>query len=230
MASTLHGISSMATRAVLGELAASYAESSGVAVHIESVGGVDAAARVAAGEPFDLVFLASDALDKLIHAGHVCAPRVDLVHSAMAVACREGSAAPSISTEEALKAAVRAAPTLGYSTGPSGNHVLRLFERWGLKDELAPKLVQARPGVPVGQLVAAGEAALGFQQLSELLGLPGIWLLGELPAGAAFVTTFSGAVAATSTQPEAAAAVLAAFNAPATASVKRRHGMTPVSP
>jgi molybdate transport system substrate-binding protein len=165
----------MATRQVLGELAQAWQARSGQAVRIESIGGVDAAKRVAAGEPFDVVVLAADAIDKLVAGGHaVAGSRVDLVDSGVAVAVRAGAPRPDISSEEALKRAVLAAPTVGYSTGPSGVALVKLFERWGIAQELQGRLVQATPGVPVGSLVARGEVALGFQQLSELIHLDGI--------------------------------------------------------
>jgi molybdate transport system substrate-binding protein len=217
----------MATRALLADLATVYTAQTGVQVAIESVGGVDAARRVAAGEAFDLVLLASDALDRLATAGHVHPGRTDYVHSPVAVAVPAGAPMPDIASEAALKAAVQAAPTIGYSTGPSGQHLLRLFERWGLAAELASRTVQAQPGVPVGSQVASGEVALGFQQLSELQGLPGITVVGLLPADCAFITTFSGGVAAASAQTDAARAFLAFLDTPSTAPTKQRHGMTP---
>lgn len=223
----LTGISSMATRAVLAELAQGFEARTGVKVAIESVGGVDAAKRVAAGESFDLVLLASDALDKLITAGHVTPGRVDYVHSPVAIAVPAGQPAPDVSSEAALRAAVEAAASIGYSTGPSGQHLMRLFERWGVADALASRTVQAKPGVPVGSQVASGEVSLGFQQLSELQDLPGITIVGLLPPDCAFITTFSGCVANASQQPELAQAFLAHLNTPLTAAIKQRHGMTP---
>lgn len=219
----------MATRALLAELVAAFEAQTGTAVAIESVGGVDAAKRVAAGEAFDLVLLASDALDKLAAAGHVASPRVDYVHSPVAIAVPAGAPLPDVGSEAALKAAVQAAATIGYSTGPSGQHLMCLFERWGLAAELASRTVQAKPGIPVGSQVASGEVALGFQQLSELQGLPGIQIVGLLPADCAFITTFSGCVATASTQPALAQGFLAHLNSAGTAATKQRHGMTPVS-
>lgn len=223
----------MATRALLAELVAGFEARHqahpGMTVAMESVGGVDAARRVAAGEAFDLVLLASDALDKLTAAGQVLPGRVDYVHSPVAIAVRAGAPLPDVGSEAALKAAVQAARTVGYSTGPSGQHLMRLFERWGMADALASRTVQAQPGVPVGSQVASGEVELGFQQLSELQGLPGITIAGLLPPGCDFITTFSGAVAATSTQPDVARQFLAHLNSPGTAAIKQRHGMSPVS-
>ena len=159
----------MATRQVLAQLAQAYEQRSGRPVAIESIGGVDAARRVAAGEAFDFVVLAADAIDKLIGGGSVAAgSRVDLVNSGVAIAVQAGAPQPDVSTEEALKRAVLAAPSVGYSTGPSGTALLKLFERWGIAAQMQERLKQARPGVPVGSMVASGEVALGFQQLSEL--------------------------------------------------------------
>lgn len=228
MVGSLTGISSMATRAVLAALAPAYAQRSGWAVDITSTGGVDAARRVAAGEAFDAVILASDALDRLIAAGHVRAgSRVDIVRSPVALAVRAGAPVPDVSSEAALKAAVLAAPTLGYSTGPSGTHLAALFERWGIADTVRERVVVPPPGVPVGQLVAEGRVALGFQQLSELMHLDGIQLLGLLPPGTEFITTFSGGVATASARPEATQAMLSYMASADTDEPKRAHGMTP---
>jgi molybdate transport system substrate-binding protein len=221
---TITGISSMATRALLAELTTAY----GSQVSIESVGGVDAAKRVAAGEAFDVVVLAADAIDKLIGAGRVLAgSKVDVVHSGVAVAVKAGAAHPDIASEAAVKRAVLDAPTLGYSTGPSGVQLAKLFERWGIAQEIAPRIVQAPPGVPVGTLVARGDVALGFQQLSELMSLQGIDVLGPLPPAIQITTTFSAAVCSGSTQPDAAHALLAFLASPGTAATKQRHGMEP---
>ena len=218
----------MATRQVLAELAAAYRARSGVQVAIESVGGVDAAKRVATGEPFDVVFLASDAIDKLVAGGSaVAGSRVDLVRSDVAVAVKAGSAKPDLSTEEAVKHAVLAAPTIGYSTGPSGTSLLKLFERWGIAKDVQAKIVQAPPGVPVGSLVARGEVALGFQQRSELIHLEGIDVVGGLPEAIQIVTVFSGAVCAASVQPGAVRELLAFMASPEAAEAKRRQGMQP---
>src|SRR5688500_17828190 len=106
MTVSLKGISSMATRQVLGELAQAWQERTGRNVDIESVGGVDAARRVAAGEAFDVVVLAADAIRKLEAGGHVVpGSRVDLVDSGVAIAIRDTAKRIDVSTEEALKAA-----------------------------------------------------------------------------------------------------------------------------
>jgi molybdate transport system substrate-binding protein len=221
----LRAISSMATRQVLAELAERCRAATGTELKIESVGGVDAARRVEAGEAFDLVFLASDAIAKLAAAGHVHAASARaIVDSSVAIAIQAGAPRPDVGSEDALRAAVLAARAIGYSTGPSGTALLKLFERWGIADTVKPRLVQARAGVPVGSLVASGEVELGFQQLSELMHLDGITLLGGMPPGLEITTTFTGAVATKATHP-AAQAVLDFMADPATAELKRRHGM-----
>lgn len=228
MHTPLTGISSMATRQLLSELASDYQQRSGQTVQIESVGGVDAAKRVAAGEVFDVVVLASDAMDKMIAAGHVQADsRVDLVHSGVAVAVRAGAPLPDLSSEAAVRAAVLAAPRLSYSTGPSGVALAQLFERWGIADEIRPRIVTPPPGVPVGSLLAKGEVDLGFQQLSELIHLPGITVVGALPAAIQITTTFTAGVCSTATQPDAARALLAFLASPEAHEAKRRQGMDP---
>ena len=220
----------MATRPLLADLVALYkAQAPGVDVQVESVGGVDAAKRVEAGEAFDGVVLASNAIDKLIASGHVLAgSRADLVHSGVAVAVPAGAPVPDISTEAALKAAILAAPTLGYSTGPSGVQLAKQFESWGIAEQIAPRIVQAKPGVPVGSLVAKGEVSLGFQQLSEMLGVQGITIVGGLPKAVEIITTFSGSVAKACKQADAMRALLTFWQSPACEALKRQHGMEPV--
>jgi len=224
----IQGISSMATRQVLAELVAGFEATSEVSVAIESVGGVDAARRVQAGEAFDVVILASDAIDKLIAAGHLQpGSRVDLVRSGVAAAVREGSPVPDLGSEDAVRSAVLAARSISYSTGPSGVALAKLFERWGITDHIQGRTVQAPPGVPVASLVARGEVELGFQQLSELLGVPGITVAGPLPPAIQITTTFSAGIAVHTAHADAVRAMLVHMTAPAAAEAKRRQGMEP---
>jgi molybdate transport system substrate-binding protein len=223
---TIKGISSMATRQLLAELVVDYKKLSDADISIESVGGIDAAKRVQAGEAFDVVILASDAIDKLIAAGHIDpTSKVNLVNSGVAVAVKAGAAAPDISSEAAVKAAVLAAKTISYSTGPSGVALAKLFERWGIEQQIASRIVQAPPGVPVGSLVAKGEVELGFQQLSELIHLDGISIVGPLPPEIQITTTFSAGVCTASTQADVVNKILAYMASPAAAAAKLRQGM-----
>lgn len=216
----------MATRRLLTELLSGFEAASSLLVSLESVGGVDAAKRVRAGEAFDLVVLAADVIDTLIAERHLRpGSRVDIVTSPVAVAVRAGASRPEIGTADAVKSAVLAARSIGYSTGPSGTYLSKLFERWGIADAVKDRITVATPGVPVGSLVARGDLELGFQQLSELMGVDGIDVVGLLPPDIQYITTFSGGVTSASTQPEAARQLLDFMAAPAVAEIKRRHGM-----
>ena len=218
----------MATRQVLAELVAGFEAASGVSVAIESVGGVDAAKRVQGGETFDVVILAMDAIDKLVASGHLRpGSRVDLVRSGVAVAVRAGAPVPDLDSEDAVRSAVLAARSISYSTGPSGVALATLFERWGITEQLQGRIVQAPPGVPVASLVARGEVELGFQQLSELLGVAGIAIAGPLPAAIQIVTTFSAGIPVHTAHAEAVRALLAYMAAPQATDAKRRQGMEP---
>jgi molybdate transport system substrate-binding protein len=219
-------LSSMATREVLGELARRFALATAQPVSTEAAGGVDVAKRVQAGEALDVVVLASDVIEKLIGEGKLLeASRVDLVKSGVAVAVRAGAALPDISTEDAVKRAVIAAPSVSYSTGPSGVHLEKVFARWGILGEIRPRVVVPRPGVPVASLVASGAAALGFQQLSELQNVAGVTVVGPLPPALQIVTTFSGGISVQCAAPQTARALLDYMASPEALEIKRRYGM-----
>lgn len=220
---SLTGISSMATRALLAELAQVSTAAGGLPVQLQAAGGVDVARRLRAGERFDLVLLAEDALQALAQEGRVGPVRA-FADSCVAAAVPEGAPALPLRDADDLRVAVLAANSIGYSTGPSGAALLALFERWGLMDTLRARLVQAPPGVPVASLVARGAVSLGLQQRSELLGQPGVRLLGDLPAELALTTRFSAALGHEAA--DGAQALLDFICSPATAATKRRHGMT----
>ena len=221
-------ISSMATRELLAELSAAYERASGQGVITAAAGGVDVARRVQAGEAADVVVLASTAIDRLIAAGALLGgSRVDLVKSGVAIAVRTGAPRPDVGSETAVRRAVTAAKSLSYSTGPSGVHLEQLFERWGIMADVRGRIVVPPPGVPVGQLVATGQAEIGFQQLSELMNLAGVDVVGPLPPAIQTLTIFSGGIGARCQSVDAARRLLDYLAAPATAAVKRRHGMEP---
>ena len=222
------GISSMAMRNALAELGVAYEQQSGQSVAIVLAGGVDAARRVADGEAFDFVVLAADAIEQLAAGGRVDPrSRTDLARSAVAMAVTAGAMRPDVSSESAIRDAVLRARSIGYSTGPSGAHLVRLFERCGIADAIAPRIVQASPGVPVGTLIARGDVDLGFQQLSELMHLPGIDVIGLLPVEIQVETVFSAALCTASNCPATAKALLSFLASPEAAVAKRRHGMQP---
>jgi len=221
-------LSSMATAKLLGELSARLQQSMPLSISLESVGGVDAARRVRSGEAFDVVVLAAAVIDELIAEGHlVNGTRTDIVRSAIAIAVRAGAPPPDVRSAAGVKRAVVAAGSVGYSTGPSGTHLQRLFAQWGIAEQIKERITVAPPGVPVATLIARGDIELGFQQLSELAGVEGIEVVGMLPPEIQMVTTFSGGIARTSDCMNEARAVLEFMAAPDVADIKRRHGMEP---
>jgi molybdate transport system substrate-binding protein len=230
MSDSITVISSMATKELLAELARAFEAHSGRGVRLESVGGTDVARRVRAGEAFDVVVLGRETIEALLAAGHLLAgSRVDLAHSDVAVAVRAGEPRPDIGNEGALKQAVLAARTIGYSTGPSGVELVRLFERWSISDVVRERVVTPPPGVPVGSLVARGEVELGFQQLSELMHLEGIDVIGPLPAEIRIVTTFTAGIGTASIQADSANLLISFMASPGAADAMLRHGMRPAA-
>ena len=167
-------------------------------------------------------------IDQLIAQGTVASgSRVDLVRSGIGVAVRAGAPRPDIGTAEAVKRALLAAKSITYSSGPSGVYLANLFVRLGIADQLKPKIKQVPPGVPAGSLVASGEAEIGFQQISELMPVSGIDLIGPLPPEIQEITVFSGGIHVAATQPDAAKALMQFITAPAAASIITRKGLDP---
>jgi molybdate transport system substrate-binding protein len=218
----LHTISSMATRQLLIDLVAGFSRAGGTPVQAEAAGGVDVARRLREGEHFDLVLLADDALQSLAAEGWVQRPQA-LADSSLALAVPAGHPQPQINTVEAFRAALLAAETIAYSTGPSGQALLHLLEGWGLRETLQPRLRQAPPGVPVATMLVSGVAQLGVQQRSELLGQPGVAVLGDLPAEIAVTTRFSAALGRNAAP--ASAALLDFLCSREAAATIIRHGM-----
>lgn len=227
----MKAVSSMATRHLLADLAEAACEAGLPRVRIFSSGGVEVARRVAEGELVDLVFLAADALSDLADRGHVDQTTIrNLVVSRVAVAVRAGEAdvarpprGPAFKDADAVRMALDAAHRIGYSTGPSGRALLAMIEDWGMTAAVEPKLQQARPGVPVAAMVAAGEVDLGFQQLSELVGQSGVRVAGVLPDDCAIDTIFAGAVARRTKDPEVARSILSYFCSPSAAAIVSAH-------
>jgi molybdate transport system substrate-binding protein len=224
--SALKLLTSMASRELLSELAARFQDATSQGVSVEAAGGVEVAKRVRGGVAADVVVLARNSIEDLAQAGSLIGTSItDIAKSGIAVAVRAGSHSPDVATEESLKRSVMAASSISYSTGPSGVYLEKIFAAWGVLEELRVRIVVPPPGVPVGSLVASGAVQLGFQQLSELINLPGIRVLGPLPAAMQLTTIFSGAVARVSTRAQAASALLRYLASPEVRDIKPRFGM-----
>jgi molybdate transport system substrate-binding protein len=206
------------------ELVAAFETASGYRV-VTIWGGTDGlAARIGDGEVVDVVIVAAPSIDRLIGEGKLAAgSRADIATSGVGIALRAGLPRPDISSTEAVKRAVLAARSVAYSTGPSGSHVAELFERMGIADLIRNKVMQ-----PVsGELVAHGEADLGFEQISNLLAVKGIDYLGPLPPEIQNITVYSGAVHARAPAPDAARAMVKFLTAPQAGPIFRKIGMNP---
>ena len=192
-------------------------------------GGVNAVAkRVADGEVADVVMLPAAQIDDLIKLGKLIADsRVNVATSGIGVAIRAGAPKIDTGSSEGIRKALLAAKTIAYSAGPSGVHMARLIANWGLTDELKAKIVPPIPDVPIGEVVARGDAEIGFQQVSELLPVTGIDYLGPLPADIQEVTVFSAGVHKAAGTTDAARALLKFLTAPEAAAIIRKTGMEP---
>jgi molybdate transport system substrate-binding protein len=158
----------------------------------------------------DLAILTAEAIDGLIKEGKVVAgSRVDLARSGIGLAVRKGAPKPDIGSPDALKRALTAAKSVAHSrTGMSGIYFPTVLARLGIADEMKSKIVTPDPGTPVGEVVARGEAEIGVQQISELLPVAGIEIIGPLPASLQKITTFSAGVLTAAKEPDAARALV----------------------
>jgi molybdate transport system substrate-binding protein len=181
-----------------------------------------------AGADGDLAVLTDDAIDDLIVRGKVVSgTRIDLARSGIGVAVRKGADKPDIGSPEALKHALLAARSVSHSkTGLSGLYFPTVLVRLGIADAVRPKIVLPDPGTPVGEIVARGEAEIGIQQISELLPVAGIDIVGPLPPVLQRITTFSAGVLAAAQEPETAKA-LAHFVATQSKPLLQQKGLEP---
>jgi molybdate transport system substrate-binding protein len=218
-------LSSLAHREAYLELVPQFEQATGHKIATTWAGTVDITRRMAAGEVFDLVIVSSSAVDDLIKQGKLAGPRVDLAKSGIGVAVRKGAPKPDISSADALKKALLAARTVGYSTGPSGAYLVKLFERIGIADAIKAKTCQVPSGGTVGPIIASGEAEIGFQQVSELVHVPGIDFAGPLPAEVQHITVFSCAVPKAAPNPAPARQLIALLAAKSADPVFAKHGL-----
>jgi len=220
-------LQSIAFSAAFRELAQQFDRDTGHCSVPVITGGLQVMARLRAGEVVDAVIMAAEMIDALASEG-IVAPgsRVDLGISPIGVAVPAGAPAPDIGSGEAVRRALLAARAIAYSTGPSGVHLAALIAQMGIGDALAGRLIQVR-GEPAGAAVARGEADLGFQQISELLPVTGIDIVGPLPDDIQKLTVFAIGLHARAPQPQAASALMAFLGSPAAAPVVRRKGMQP---
>ena len=185
--------------------------------------------RLERGEAIDVVIMAAPALDELIKQGKVRADsRVELVESRIGMAVKAGAPRPDISTVEALTRTLLAAKSIAYSDSASGVYLsTELFPKLGVADQIKGKSKKIEAD-PVGGVVATGEFEIGFQQISELLPVKGIDIVGQLPPGAQRVTVFAAGILVASKQPEAAKMLIRWLASPAAYRAIQQSGLEPV--
>jgi molybdate transport system substrate-binding protein len=185
--------------------------------------------RLERGEPADVLIMVGYALGELVKQGKVVADsRVDLVKSPIGIAVKSGAPKPDISSADAVKRALLATKTIAYSDSASGVYVsTEMFEKLGIADAMKDK-ARKIPATPVGEIVARGDAEIGFQQVSELLPVQGIDIVGQLPSELQKVTVFSAGIASVSKEPDAGKALIKFLASPIASAVIIKSGMEPI--
>ena len=210
------------------ELIPAFESQSGRKVRLEWSSTTEIRKRISAGEIHDVAILGDSGTEALIREGRlVGATRTVFAKSGISIAVRAGAPRPDIGSADALRKVLLAAKSVGYSEGASGSYLVGMFQKLGVYDQVRAKAVIAGANVPVGDKDASGEAELGFHQLSELLPVRGIDIVGPLPPDVQYLTVFSGAIHAAATDAAAATALIAFLTAPASREVLKKHGLQP---
>ncbi len=185
--------------------------------------------RMVAGEHFDLVLAAGSSIDRLIEHGKVLAgSRADLGAAGVGLCVRKGAPKPDISTVDAFRKALLDAKSVAYTqTGQSGIYFASLLDRLGLMAAIKPKAI-VHPGGLIGHVIARGDAELGAQQVSEILAVPEVDLVGPLPAEIQNATMFSAGIGAATQQADTARALIAFLKTEDVKRVMRETGLEPV--
>jgi molybdate transport system substrate-binding protein len=185
--------------------------------------------RLERGEPADVLIMVGYALGDLVKQGKVVADsRVDLTKSLIGIAVKSGAPKPDISSAEALKRALLAAKSIAYSDSASGVYVsTEMFAKLGIADEMKDK-ARKIPATPVAEIVARGDAEIGFQQISELRPVAGVDIVGPLPSELQKVTVFSAGIATVSKEPDAGKALIKFLASPAASATIIKSGMEPI--
>ncbi|WFU18614.1 substrate-binding domain-containing protein [Bradyrhizobium sp. CB3481] len=221
-------LASGATKEIINEILPAFEKDSGHKVAITFTGTANIKKRIAAEETYDLVIVGAPVIDAFAQQGKIASgTRTDLMKSGVGVAVRAGASKPDVGSSEALKKTLLAAKSIGYSSGPSGDHVVNLVERMGIADQVKSKMKQVPSGSRISTMIESGEVEIGFQQISELIHEKEIDYLGPLPSELQKITVFSAGLSTGAKEPEAAKALVKALTAPNAATVIKAHGMEP---
>jgi molybdate transport system substrate-binding protein len=216
------------TRSIVDELGPQFERTTGHKLLIKYEGSPFLQKAIESGESFDVALLTVSSMDTIAKVGKIdAATRTNVARSGIGIAMRTGGQKPDISTTEAFKRAMLGAKSIAYVTvGASGRHFIAVCERLGIAEEVKAK-GKTRPSGNVAELVAKGEAELAIQQISELLSVAGTELVGPLPPELQLMTTFTAAVGAQSTAPDAAKAFMKFIGTPEALAVIKAKGMEP---
>src|SRR5262245_19802593 len=197
-------------KTVMLELVPGFERKSGTKVTITWGPAAGLVKELESGADGDLAILTAEAVDALIAKGKVVAgSRVDIASSGIGLAVRKGASKPDIGSPDALKRALLAAKSVAHSRmGGSGIYFPTVLTRLGIADAMKGKIVLPEPGTPVGEVIAKGDAEIGVQQISELLPVEGIELIGPLPPSLQKLTTFSAGILTAAKDPHGAKALV----------------------
>lgn len=211
-------------------IAARYSKDTDTKLSFTWTGSEAIAKRVGEGEVYDVVLTTSAGIDRLAGAGKLDATsKANFSRSAVAAAIRSGLTRPDVSSVGGLKKALLDAKSIAISSGASGRYLEELFQKLGVSEQIQPKIKQPPSGAQIGEMLARGEAELGFQQVTELIQAKGFEYLGTLPAEVQNYTVWSAAVHAQAGNAKAAGAFVKALAAPTAAPELRKTGLEPVS-
>jgi molybdate transport system substrate-binding protein len=232
-ADQIHVMTSGAFTATLLELIPEFERATGHRIVVgatTSTGPDSVQNRLQRGEPADVVIMAGASIDAFVKDGRVVAgSRVDVARSSIGMAVRAGAPVPDVGTEDAFTRTLLQAKSIAYSASVSGTYfATELVQRLGIAGDVLPKSRRIE-GERVGAVVARGDAEIGIQQVSELLPVPGITLLGPLPASIQRLTVIAAGVAVGAKAPEAAGVLIRYFVSPAARDTIRRTGMEPMT-
>jgi molybdate transport system substrate-binding protein len=215
-------------KSVLEELGPQFAKATQHKLAMEFGTAADLKARIDKGEAFDVTVLTSSLVEDLVKQGKLApASRATVARAGVGVAIKRGAVKPDIVTADAFRRALLASSSIAYvGTGITGSNMKRIFEKFGIADEMTAK-TKLISGMTAADAVAAGDAELGFGQISEIVSVNGVELAGPLPADIQVYTTFSGAVSATSKDASAADSLMKALTAPAAVPIIKAKGMEP---
>ena len=210
------------------ELLPDFEKMSGHRVTVTWSSSTDIQKRIMGGEVADLVILGNAGTEELLKQGKLVGnTRAIFAKSGIYVAVRSGDTMPDISSVDALTNSVLSARSVAYSEGASGTYLVTMFQRLGIYDRVRPKAIVAKANEPVGEKLVRGEADIGFHQLSELIPVKGIQIVGPLPPELQHITVFSGALHSEAKEPNAGKALIEFLTTPAVGQSFKKHGLDP---